>query len=156
MDALNLGSAVVVADDGDKSVVYAEYGHEEEALELEVSTVHRNGGRCKGDEQAVHDIVCRRAYAHHDYRGEAYLINAADDVAAGGEVSDAEGYFAVMLFVEVQTQSRADCLSYTGSNGSTGCAHGGQTAPAVYEKGIKHDVRDRADNLHPHGKLREA
>ena len=155
VDAVDLACAVVVADDGDKAVVYAEHGQEEKALQLKVRTVHGDGGLGKRHEQQVHDVVGQRAYAHHDDGREANFIDLADDASVGAEELKPERDLAVALEVEEKTQPGADGLTDHRCHRCARRAHCGQAAPAVDEKRVEHYIRHCAHHLRPHGKLRQ-
>lgn len=76
---------VVVGDDGDHSVVKAEYRHEDKALELEVHAEYRSCGGREHQKDLVHAECHDRTDGLHDDGRDPYLIDKEDGPAVGAE-----------------------------------------------------------------------
>lgn len=148
--ALTVLGAVVESHNGNDAVVHAEDGHKDEAIELEVDAEHSGGslgGRVIGDEDLVHQKDHHGANGHHNDRGDADGVNAADDLPVGTETAEVQLDVGVFPPVEDETEDAAANLPDHGGNGGAADA---QTKHKD-ENGVKDDVDDSAQALRVHG-----
>ena len=146
--------AVVVRHDGHHRVVEAEARHEDEALELEVSTEHRGRRLGERDENFVHAEHHHRADGLHDDRRNADGVDVRHRRAVGTDVLEVDLHLGIFLEVQEKAEARADELADDRGDRRARDLHAGKAQKAENQNRVEHDVAHRARDLRDHRKVR--
>ena len=153
-DTLAVSCAVVIRDDGDHTVIEAEHGHKDEALELEVYAEYGCGDLAhgfKGEEDLIEEIRHKTADSHHCNGGSSY----AEDVGKASSVRSeiAEGEVDLLILREMEDGACDTCGDLTDDRCDSGTldAHCGDRAEAEDEDRVENDIYNGTDDLNCHG-----
>ena len=128
--AIHTSCAVVVGNNGHHTVVQAENGHKDEALQLEIGAEHRRGRLGEADEDLVHRKGHHRSDGLHNDGRHAHLVNISGGRAVPADILPADVDVRIVLQVEVQRQQRRHDLTQHGSHRRAGNLQPGETAQA--------------------------
>ena len=92
--------AVIIAYNGNHTVIQAENGHKHKALQLEINAENSRRGLGKSYQDFIHAEHHHRAYRLHDYRRQGNSIDIAHGAKARSEPSQIHPHLTVKAMME--------------------------------------------------------
>ena len=144
---LRLLCAEVIGHNGDHTVVHAEDGHKDEALQLEVCAQDGSGRGGESNQDFIQAEGHHRADGGHGNGGQTHGIDTPDDAPVRTEAPEGECDFRILFGVEVIGQHTRHNLAQGGCHRRACNAH----AAGENEDGVENDVGQRTGHLGNHG-----